>query len=383
MARQPKAVEGVFERVPGSGFWYARYRTNGKLVRKAFGDDRASAIRYVEKARTVRRTGEGVIPSTAKLHVRTMAELDKIGGQVTVGELCDDLLQHIKARPEEYKDQRNPPQRIARVKDKFGQRPAAAIRPFEVDDWLDELKGTLSLKPATLNRLKATISAAYRLGKHRDKVQVNPARDVKQRNPGRGVVRFLSADEEDRLRTVLQKDIDNTASRPQRQKHMVHRICELDVALGTGMRKGEQYGLRWPDVDFDRRVIQLRDTKNGEGREVEMIDDVMDAMRRLQGLGMTRKDREIGRANPAPEEAVFGIGDNKRWWEAALKRAKIQNFRWHDLRHTFCSRLAQNSASLKLIQEAAGHKTIVMSARYAHLDKTNLRSALAVLNRAR
>jgi integrase len=52
-----------------------------------------------------------------------------------------------------------------------------------------------------------------------------------------------------------------------------HRICELDVALGTGMRKGEQYGLKWSDVDVDQRVITLRDTKNGEIRLVYMIDD--------------------------------------------------------------------------------------------------------------
>jgi len=78
---------------------------------------------------------------------------------------------------------------------------------------------------------------------------------------------------------------------------------------------------------------------------------------------------------------VFAIEGNKKWWGTALREAKIENFRWHDLRHTFCSRLAQNGASLKIIQEAAGHKTIAMSARYAHMDQSNLRNAMAVLNR--
>jgi site-specific recombinase XerD len=53
------------------------------------------------------------------------------------------------------------------------------------------------------------------------------------------------------------------------------------------------------------------------------------------------------------------------------------------LRHTFCSRLSQNGASLKIIQEAAGHKTIAMAARYAHMDQSSLRSAMAVLNRSK
>jgi integrase len=77
---------------------------------------------------------------------------------------------------------------------------------------------------------------------------------------------------------------------------------------------------------------------------------------------------------------VFAIRDNKNWWAQAKRRAKVNHFRWHDLRHTFCSRLAQRGVSLKVIQELAGHKTIQMSARYAHLDKTSILKGLAVLD---
>jgi integrase len=114
-----------------------------------------------------------------------------------------------------------------------------------------------------------------------------------------------------------------------------------------------------------------------------MIEDVYRAFRALEKLGLTRKDRADGRPNPAPKDSVFAIGDNKKWWEATLKEAKVKNFRWHDLRHTFCSRLAQAGVSLKVIQEAAGHKTIAMSARYAHMDHTTLSNAMSVLNRAK
>ena len=161
-----------------------------------------------------------------------------------------------------------------------------------------------------------------------------------------------------------------------------HRIAELDVALGTGMRKGEQYGLRWRDIDFKQKSILLRDTKNKSSRTVPMIDDVVNAFKELRKLSLERKDRAIDRPNSAPDDVVFGIGDNKKWWEAALKDAKIKELRWHDLRHTFCSRLAQAGVSLKVIQEAAGHKTISMSARYAHMDHTTLHNAMAILNRA-
>jgi integrase len=213
---------------------------------------------------------------------------------------------------------------------------------------------------------------------------VNPAREVSQHKLNNGVIRFLKPEEEKRLRAVLDKAVK--ACGPQnerRRKRLLHRIYELDVAIGTGMRKGEQYGLLWSDIDFSRGVITLRDTKNGSSRTVPMIDDVVYAFTQLRKLCLERKDRAIDRPNTSPEDVVFGIGDNKKWWEAALRDAKIKNLRWHDLRHTFCSRLAQAGVSLKVIQEAAGHKTISMSARYAHMDHTTLKTAMPVLNRAK
>jgi integrase len=389
MPRKATPVEGVFEREEGSGVWYARFKINGKLVRKSFGRNRAAAINHVEKARTLRRSGEGIVPDTAKRAVLTIPELETLGGSVTINELCDDYLKHVQGRPDLFKDQRNPPQRLDLIRAAFGHRPAASVRPWEIEDWLNSVKrrstrgdGRVTrapLKPGSLNRLKAHLSAIYQYGKLRDKVQVNPARDVKQRRMKNGVIRWLKPEEEERLRAALLSHIETKAHLSSYQERFVrHRICELDIALGTGMRKGEQYGLKWSDIDFDQRVITLRDTKNGESRLVYMIDDVVAAFERLRELNL---DRRAGRNDPAPVDVVFAIGDNKKWWAQALKDAEIENFRWHDLRHTFCSRLAQNGVGLKVIQEAAGHKTIAMAARYAHMDQTSLRCALAVLNR--
>lgn len=378
MAKIAAYVEGVYERIPGSGIWHARYRQDGKLVRKSFGRNRAAAVAYVEKARPLKRTGEGFVPSTAKAAPKTKTELELSVSTVTVAELCDDLLRHIKSKPDVYKDQRNPPFRLELIKKQFGHRPASTVRPFEIMDWLE----SMDKKPATLNRYKATFSAVYRYAKQRDKVQINPVRDVSQHPVNNGIIRYLKPDEEKRLRAVLQSAVD--ACGPQnerRRKRLLHRIFELDIALGTGMRKGEQYGLRWRDIDFKQKVILLRDTKNKSSRTVPMIADVVRAFQELRKLSLERKDRAVDRPNSSPDDVVFGIGDNKKWWEAALNEAKIKDLRWHDLRHTFCSRLAQAGVSLKVIQEAAGHKTISMSARYAHMDHTTLHNAMAILNR--
>ena len=110
-----------------------------------------------------------------------------------------------------------------------------------------------------------------------------------------------------------------------------------------------------------------------------MIDDVLSGFRQLKKRRSNVKTAS-DRPNAAPDDVVFGLGHNKKRWQAALKDAKIKAFRWHDLRRTFCSTLAQAGLSLKVIQEAAGHKTIQMSARYAHMDHTTLQNAMSVLN---
>ena len=110
MAKRPKTVTGDYERVPGSDLWSARIRVEGKLVRKGFGrglKGRADAIAWVKKARTIKRTGEGVLPKTAKRPVLTTAEVAVLGNAdaITVGRLCDEFVRYVKAHAEEYRDQ--------------------------------------------------------------------------------------------------------------------------------------------------------------------------------------------------------------------------------------------------------------------------------------
>jgi len=66
----------------------------------------------------------------------------------------------------------------------------------------------------------------------------------------------------------------------------------------------------------------------------------------------------------------------RKWWEDAVSKAAVVGYRWHDNRHTFCSRLAMRGINLKVIQTLAGHKTLVMAGRYAHLDDASLRVAV-------
>jgi len=387
MPRRPTPVSGVYERVAGSDVWSARIRVNGKLVRKSFGlgpRGRAKAIAWVEKARTIRRTGEGILPATAKRPVLTTAEVAVLGdpGAVTVGRLCDEFLKYVNAHPEEYRDQIYPPKRVAEIRKAFGDRDAATLKASEIEAWLDKIQEDRELANGTVNRMRGTFSMLYKHGRRKDLVEVNPAADVPLRDVGRGVERFLSAEEEKRLREVLQRGIDShdPIKQPELRKQAIHRLLEFEVSLKSGMRRSEQYNLRWGDVDFDRRIMRLQKTKNGRPRNAFIIEDVAAALKQLRDLNLERRDRSETQPNRSPEDVVFAKADNKKWWQAALDAAKIKNYRWHDNRHTFCSRLVQAGVHLKVVQEAAGHASIASTIRYAHFAPSQVVDAMAVLN---
>ncbi|MGF7180414.1 tyrosine-type recombinase/integrase [Tunturiibacter psychrotolerans] len=382
MARKAAWVEGVWERKDAegknSGFWYGRFRNNGKLVRKSFGRDRAAAIAWVEKSRTLVRDGEGEAPRSAKQRPRTAAEVKDEAERVLISSLCDGLLERIQKNPDAYKDQKNPPQRLSFIKDTLGDRVASEIRPREIKDWMQEIKR----KPGTKNRYKAMLSSVFEFGKERELLSTNPCRDVKPEKVASLPVRWLDDEEETRLRKVIQDQIDACGPRNERKrKHLLHRLYELDVALGTGMRKGEQYSITWDQVYLNRDEIRLDKTKNGSSRIVHMNADVKAAIRGLKKIQMPRKRRSKDMPNPSDTGCIFSVADSKKWFETSVKMANLRHIRWHDLRHTHCSRLAQMGVTQSVIMASAGHKSIQSSVRYIHLDKAAMTAAVNLLNR--
>jgi integrase len=180
------------------------------------------------------------------------------------------------------------------------------------------------------------------------------ANAIRQRHEDNGRIRYLLDDEEQRLREIIVRD------------HPEH-LPELVIAVGTGQRKSEQYSLEWPQIDFTRREVHLRKTKNGDARDIPMNSDVVAAFQSLMPAGKK------------PTGRVFAIHDSRVWFGPALAKAEIRDFRWHDCRHTFCSRLAMAGVGLKQIQTMAGHKTIAMTARYSHLSPSTLHSAVELI----
>jgi integrase len=143
----------------------------------------------------------------------------------------------------------------------------------------------------------------------------------------------------------------------------------IEFSLFTGLRQSEALGLTWDRVDRSRGVIVIEETKNGEAREVPLnahADAVL-----------------VRRSSSTNEGLVFGSSnwDSFRTaWETVLRRAKITNFRWHDLRHTCASWMVQAGRPLQEVKDFLGHKTLAVTLRYAHLAPENLRKAASSLD---
>jgi len=132
------------------------------------------------------------------------------------------------------------------------------------------------------------------------------------------------------------------------------------LALYTGLRLSEMYGLNWPDVDLARRQVLIRRGKNGESRYAWLSSAALGALARL-------RKRSDGNGPVIRNLQGEPLAGPRYWWDKAIRKAGIGDFHWHDLRHTFASRLAMAGQGLRAIQEALGHKSIAMTVRYSHL----------------
>ena len=176
----------------------------------------------------------------------------------------------------------------------------------------------------------------------------NPARRVERAPERNAVVRFLAADELERLLAACKR-----SSWPRLYLLVL-------MALTTGARRAELLSLTWGDVDLERSVAHLRDTKNGHPRALPLVPVVHEELRRFH------VERAEVRLFPARAQLTKARAFDSSWL-TALKAAGIKRFRFHDLRHTCASYLAQNGASLLEIADVMGHRQLAMVKRYAHL----------------
>lgn len=252
-------------------------------------------------------------------------------------------------------------------KTRLGALPLADVRPATIAEARDVLLGEKTRQgtprsPAAVVRYLAVLSHLFSIAiRDWEWTTENPVKNISKPKEPRGRVRFLSDEERRRL----------LAACAESQNTMLLDI--VLIALCTGMRKGEILGLRWRDVDLDAGTLTVADSKNGESRVVPIVGEVLDRMKARAKI--RRIDTNL--VFPAPEREGPVYFENA--WRAAKKRAELENFKFHDCRHTAASYLLMAGASTIEIAEVLGHKTLQMTKRYSHASlkhKTNLSERL-------
>jgi integrase len=349
MARLNKKDRGIFERPKGSGIWYIRYHDAEGVEHRESVGAKGLARRIYDKRKAQIRAGV-FEPKKPPAPVVTIAQ----------------VLDAYKAYEDKHdKHCMDTPKGHERLKARFGTMPAESITRVNVEDFAADLRAGLltqvagkPLKPlaaSTVNHHITLLGAAMRRAFRAGTIKVNPLTDLSRLKENNKRDRWLSDPEETRLMEAL----------PPR----VHPL--VLTAIHAGLRKGELHALRNRNINLASRVLRVEEAKGGEGRSIPMNEILVEALTTIKG--------------DAPNEFLFrsskgnALANLRKVWDEALREAKIDNFVFHDLRHTFGSRLVMSGVDLKTVQILMGHKSIKMTERYAHLAPGHLRAAVAKL----
>lgn len=213
---------------------------------------------------------------------------------------------------------------------------------------------------ATLNRYLVALGALFawaRRNRYVPRGFESPTKHVEKNEESRGRVRYLTDDERVRLLSAC------------RESTWPRLYALVLMAMTTGARRGELLALRWCDIDGERAEAVLHDTKNGDRRILVLLPQVIAELDLY-----APKDRETSQAlvfrsrlRPSQPYATAEA------FRDAMAAAGIKNFRFHDLRHTAASYMAQSGASLLEIADTLGHRQLRMVQRYAHLNTDSRR----------
>jgi integrase len=246
---------------------------------------------------------------------------------------------------------------------KLGHLRLSEVAPAKVAKVRDELTAT-GKAPATCNRYLATLASVLTAAVKRwHWVTASPMTQITKPSERNGGTRFLSEDELSRLLAAC------------RESSSPDLLLAVLLSITTGGRQGEILGLRWKDLDLAAGTLKLRvdneTTTKGGIRSLPIAAQVLsllqarrDEIRQAKVTAL----RDEGLVFPSRVTGSKPIS-LRTPWETALKRAGIEGFKWHDLRHSAASFLAKGGASLLEIGAVLGHKSANTTKRYAHLTE--------------
>jgi integrase len=217
---------------------------------------------------------------------------------------------------------------------------------------------------STINKEYNMLSKALNLAwKQWEWCNGNPCSRVPREKNTSYITRWLTLEEEKRLLSAAQGYLNGQLP------------DIITFALHTGMRLGEILNLKWKDVDFSRKTITILKTKNKDPRTIPMTDTVYNML-----LSKSKVVAMSGYVFATANGTRIGARNLQREWYKAIKKAGIENFRFHDLRHTFATRLVQSGVDLYTVAKLLGHRDISTTQRYAHHYPESMRPFIKVLD---
>lgn len=333
-------IPGVFERPPNSGIHWVSYTDTVGMRRREKAGKLSAALDLLAARRLQVKKGEYIPPRQARAW--------------TFKKVAEETIQRKALRLAALTIETDKI-RLGKLIPLIGAVRFDRLTPERIEKVLAQLKEG-GLSNSTLNRYRSFISSVFSHALKTNLVSMNPVARVGRYKENDSRLRWLRPDEETKLRRELIEDAHE---------------WEFDLALHTGIRRGEQFMLRWKDVDLDRGNLTVKG-KTGR-RHIVANDTAIAALKKLHGIS---GETEF----VCPDNDGSRQRDWRRWFHDAVKSAAIQNFHWHDLRHTFASRLVMAGVDIRTVQELLGHKSIVQTMRYAHLSSDHRKEAVAKMN---
>ena len=328
---------GVFKKGDN---WYIDYYVKGRRKRKKIGHSKKLALQALKNVQIKIAKGEylGIYDEKKTL-------FDKY---------TEQYLAYSKTNKSWSTYNRQDRISVARLKPYFKDKYIYEITPQMIERYKSKRLETVS--PASVNRELSTLKNMYTMAIKWGYAKTNPVKEVKLLKEPPGRLRYL--------KTEVVKALFVSCS-----DHIGPIIV---TALNTGMRKSELQHLKWANVDFRNQKIAVINAKNNESRIIPINKTLYNE---LHPLSKSSKGEYIfSDRNGRP------YGDIKKSFLKALEKAKINDFRFHDLRHTFGSYLVMQGVDLKTVQQIMGHKDIRTTMRYAHLSPEYVQKAVETLD---
>ncbi len=328
-----------------------------------------------ESTNTANKKLAKLIHSKRQLEIAEGKWFDRPTGEnKTIGDLLDKYIKEYAIPNKAPNTVRTDKSMINEIKAYFGDRKLKEVTPNLIACYKSFCRDK-GLSPASINHRRGLLRHAFNLAvREWEWVGENPVERVTPEKVRNARDRWLTIEEEKRL--IVNCVLYPTIKGNETESH--YWLQEIVIfALNTGMRQDELLSLEWPNVDLFRKTATVVRSKNGEKRTIPLNQRVFELLRSKAKVRSIRSNyvftNEVG--NKIIASNVL------RAFYKALERAEITDFRFHDLRHTFATRLAQAGVDFYKISKLLGHKDVRMTQRYSHHYPESLRDGVEILDK--